>query len=207
MEPLILRVLKTSEVESKEEELLSYVSSERKEKALSYAFRKDRLLSLGAAYFLRRYVPGPLLTGPYGKLLSPSLHFSLSHSGDTILFLASSSPCGVDIEAREKPIEGLRGYAFSALEASRLLKGNEILDAWTRKEALAKAEGSGFALTPIKEIPSEEGEVLYLSKTYVVKTLPSRLFKAHVSLAYEKIGAEELLVNRIEERIEIPSLS
>ena len=72
---------------------------------------------------------------------------------------------------------------------------------------MAKAEGSGFALTPIKEIPSEEGEVLYLSKTYVVKTLPSRLFKAHVSLAYEKIGAEELLVNRIEERIEIPSLS
>ena len=80
-------------------------------------------------------------------------------------------------------------------------------------ETMRDADGVGLAAPQVGVlrravvIEVTEGEVLYLSKTYVVRTLPSRFFKAHVSLAYEKIGAEELLVNRIEERIEIPSLS
>lgn len=203
MQALELHILSLEDIKPQESRLLSYVDESRREKALSYAFEKDRLLSLGAAYFLRKYVNGPIEENPYGKLLSDSSFFSLSHSGDKVVFLIAPFPCGVDIETREKPLPSLKRWAFSPKEASSLIKDESVLSAWTRKEALAKAEGSGFALTPIKEIPSKEGEVLYLGKAYRVFTLPFEEINARVSLAYEKRGDAEPPLEIIRESLSL----
>ena len=74
------------------------------------------------------------------------LHFSLSHSGKLAAVLISDAPCGVDIEqVRPEIAERLRERCLSDAERARSCDFFEI---WTRKECIAKLDGSGMRSHP-----------------------------------------------------------
>lgn len=78
------------------------------------------------------------------------LHFNISHSGDWVVFLFSSSPCGIDIE-KIKPdfdFEGMMPSVFHPREIDWINGQNErnraFFKLWTIKESLLKAQGTGL---------------------------------------------------------------
>jgi len=98
-------------------------------------------------------------TTALGKPYLPGqkIRFSLSHSGDGVLLaLAHGADVGVDLEAmgRKLDIDALAVASLSEKEwlGTGAIDGPErrraVLQQWTRKEALLKAEGSGLAYDP-----------------------------------------------------------
>lgn len=97
-------------------------------------------------------------TGTYGKPrlpLAPDLAFSLSHSaGQALAAIARTGPVGCDIEARDpaKADPTVAERFFAPRERAELarLTGAAWIDgffnAWTRKEAVVKAVGTGLSL-------------------------------------------------------------
>ena len=203
MESPRILFLTTPEIKANEDRLFSFVSPERAKLASSYSKEEDRLLSLGAGYFLQKYIHGPLRKNPCGKLEAEGQFFSLSHSGDKVVFLLSPLPCGIDIETRSKILPGLKDYAFSKEEASAFKSNQDVLFAWTRKEALAKAEGSGFSATPLPLIPSREGEIEYKGQRYRVLSLGYEALSCCLSCAFleNEKGADSFNPSLIHETI------
>ena len=82
-------------------------------------------------------------------------HFNLSHSGGWWLLATAGSPVGVDLELAGRAVDAARlaRRVFTPGEQAALrLAGDDaaattavFLDCWTRKEALLKALGTGFA--------------------------------------------------------------
>ena len=98
----------------------------------------------------------PFERNRHGKPTLPgsAWHFSLSHSATTALVGLSDQPVGIDIEhPREPHIDGDRRQRIEAAAEmiadgaalSEELRGTlRFLQAWTRLEALAKADGRGI---------------------------------------------------------------
>ena len=87
---------------------------------------------------------------PGGKprFIGSPLHFSLSHSRNLAAVLISDEPCGVDVEQlRPEVAERLRARCLSDGERARSCDFFEI---WTRKECIAKLDGSGMRSHPGK---------------------------------------------------------
>ena len=92
----------------------------------------------------------PQLTG---QDAAAGLHFNLSHSGHRALYAVARREVGVDLEQRTRPVDdsAIIARICGAREqaAFRNLPPEQRQDAffscWTRKEAIAKALGSGFA--------------------------------------------------------------
>ena len=85
---------------------------------------------------------------PGGKpcFANSPLHFSLSHSGRFAAALISEEPCGVDIElVRPEVAERLRERCLSDGERAR---GCDFFELWTKKECIAKLDGSGMRSHP-----------------------------------------------------------
>lgn len=84
---------------------------------------------------------------PYFKE-HPSLHFSLSHSGDLLLCGFSAFPIGVDLELLRPRGAALPRYALTATELVEYeAKGGDwraFYTLWTKKEAFAKYTGEGI---------------------------------------------------------------
>jgi 4'-phosphopantetheinyl transferase len=84
------------------------------------------------------------------------LRFSLSRSGELVLFGVASRPMGVDLEWLAAPmdVEALAGTVFSEREneAFRWVRPESrrtvLLRSWTRKEAILKATGQGLSIPP-----------------------------------------------------------
>lgn len=78
------------------------------------------------------------------------LHFNISHSGDWVVFLFSSSPCGIDIEKikRDFDFEGMMPSVFHPREIDWINGQNDrnraFFKLWTIKESLLKAQGTGL---------------------------------------------------------------
>lgn len=68
-------------------------------------------------------------------------HVSLSYSGDFVVAAACRVPVGVDVEALMQPEE--------RLDAINKLTGIRSLVAWTRTEAVLKADGRGLRVDPL----------------------------------------------------------
>lgn len=69
------------------------------------------------------------------------LHFSLSHSGAYAAVLISDTPCGVDIE-QLRPVS--KRLAARCMHPEELAAGMDFFEVWTKKECIAKLDGSGM---------------------------------------------------------------
>ena len=103
----------------------------------------------------------PLTLNAYGKpqtsgSVGHPLHFNLAHSRDTILIAVSREcPVGVDIEYLDRETDALeiaRNFfhpsefqEITAIEDVELRR-KAFFRCWTRKEAIAKADGRGLSL-------------------------------------------------------------
>jgi|GEM_PF-832729 len=101
------------------------------------------------------------IIGENGKLSlkgCPDVHFNLTHSGEKILIsLSRDGEVGIDLEAEKQDIEvmNVAQECFHPKEMSLLqdqTSQQELAHAfylcWTRKEAVAKADGRGLILAP-----------------------------------------------------------
>jgi 4'-phosphopantetheinyl transferase len=100
----------------------------------------------------------PVLSAPEPSPgVAPSLHFNLSHAGGWLLVATrTAGPVGVDLEFPRAGIdpERLAGRVFTPTERADLQQAakdsaaaarRRFYDGWTRKEALLKCLGTGFA--------------------------------------------------------------
>jgi 4'-phosphopantetheinyl transferase len=147
--------------------LWNFLAGDERQKADDFLFEEDRerfvvsrgvLRALLGCYLCRH--PGSLEFeySPYGKpLLSgdSDICFSTSHSqGLVLLAFARGRDVGVDVERvrADLGLEGIAARCFSPREIATLhslrndLREEAFFACWTRKEALAKAEGKGLAL-------------------------------------------------------------
>jgi 4'-phosphopantetheinyl transferase len=146
--------------------LHALLSAPERERASRFAFARDRERYVLARATLRRLLGSVLglapealrfSEGPFGKpALAPAqaLRFNLSHSGEHALYaFGLERELGVDLElARaEVDVEGVGRLVFSAQEQRAFAALPEagrraaFFQLWARKEALIKAEGTGFA--------------------------------------------------------------
>jgi 4'-phosphopantetheinyl transferase len=147
--------------------LWSFLASDERQKATDFLFEGDRerfvvargVLRALLGCYLRRH-PGSLGFGyyPYGKphlAGNFEIRFSTSHShGLVLLAFARGRDVGVDIERvrADLDLEGIAACCFSPRQIASLhslrngLRERAFFAFWTRKEALAKAEGRGLAL-------------------------------------------------------------
>ena len=147
--------------------LWSFLTGDERLKAVDFLFEDDRkrfVVSRGVVRallggYLRRH-PGSLSFGynPYGKPFLAGdfgIGFSTSHSrGLVLLAFARGRDVGVDIERvrADLGVEGIAACCFTPREIATLhslptrLREKAFFACWSRKEALAKAEGKGLAL-------------------------------------------------------------
>lgn len=83
-------------------------------------------------------------TGKPYFTVSP-LQFSLSHSGNLAAALIADSPCGVDIE-QIRPVSDK--LLQRCMHPDEIAAGMDFFEAWTKKECLAKLDGSGMKSRP-----------------------------------------------------------
>ena len=101
MSEVIVYILHTSLVKKHFSYVENYVSEKRREKALRYVNEKDQLLSFGAGYLLKKYLPDEemLFTESGKPYFNKGPHFNVSHSGEyVVLAIHPSLDVGIDIE-------------------------------------------------------------------------------------------------------------
>lgn len=151
--------------------LAAFLSVDEQARAARFAFERDRqrfMLSHGLLrLILARYLgtaAGQIqfVTGAHGKPAvndpsgaSPSLEFSLSHSGDyALVALATGRAVGVDVELFKPEVEALklaqRFFSPEESQAIARLQGEAqqrlFYRYWTAKEAYLKGRGVGLSL-------------------------------------------------------------
>ena len=128
---------------------------------------EDRLLSLSAAWLLRRFVgPGSaVVRTEKGKPLAAGCFFNLSHTDGLTGLALADTPVGLDIEKTAAAEEAdLRAFCLSRKEQE---SGEGFLSLFTAKEALVKAEGSGLPddIRSVSALPVT-GSVRWHDKNY-----------------------------------------
>lgn len=116
--------------------LLEYVGEDRREKALSHRFMKDRALSLGAGLLLNLALareapevlrPPRIRLGEYGKpyLAEGAPFFSLSHSGEYAACAVGAAEVGLDIEEVGMADADAARSCFAPGELQRVMPGED----------------------------------------------------------------------------------
>ena len=153
-------VLDTALLRGREEEALSLLSPQRREKALRLR-GESRTRSLAGGLLLRRYVgDGPFSIGEHGKPSLPGgAAFSLSHSGALAVLAVSDREVGADVERVAPVREALLSRVLTP-EERRWASGDperRFAFLWTRKEAALKYLGCGIT-RPLREFSVLPGE-------------------------------------------------
>lgn len=132
-----------------ENRILPLLPPNRREKALACPLEEDRLQSMGAGLLLYHVLgvrkDEDIVYNEHGapRLRGGTPCFSLSHSGDYALLAVSPVPVGADIQKIRPVRPGL--FARMAAEGE---EGLDYFTLFTCKEAMMKASGLGFALSP-----------------------------------------------------------
>ena len=170
MKEIVIRYINTQTVKRHEREIASYIDEERKEKAAKYNFEKDRLLSLGASYLIKRFTsPSKLLYTKNGKPFKEGEYFSISHSGGYVVFASASSPIGVDIELIRPYSSLLEKAVCSEKERKGMRNDEDFFRLWCLKESLIKATGEGLS-AKLECVNPLEGTYIYKDRTFASKT-------------------------------------
>lgn len=189
MDHLIIRIIKTNLLKENFGQLLNCVDEKRKEKALNLSTEDGRLLSLGAAFLMKKYLPNKAIKeNEYGKpYIEGGPFFNISHSGDySVLAIHPYREVGVDIEKiDETKINAIR-YTLSEDEKKEN-NPDTLFRMWSNKESIVKCVSRG--LNDIKKVNSlplnglrEIGPKSYFTK--------SELYKGY-SLSVTLEGSEE----------------
>lgn len=149
---------------------------ERRLKADSYVFQKDKMLSIGAWSLLRYalkkegireiFVRTHKNNKPY-LVGNPNLHFNLSHSEQMVMCAIADKETGCDVEKRTAFDPALAEYVMTEDELKRIYSFKDqqeqeemFLRLWTLKESYMKATGFGMELMPQAfGISFHEGEI------------------------------------------------
>lgn len=159
----VCQALPLDEFIARQEEILTLVPKERRERFLRFRRAEDRQRSLIGELLVRSVVSSRLGVandqiqfekGEHGK---PSLrtfrdiHFSISHSGEWVVNAFSESVIGVDIQQMEMRSLDVARRFFTDEEYGLILAEPEqdrlsiFYELWTLKESYLKAVGSGIA--------------------------------------------------------------
>lgn len=148
----------------KYDKLISYVSTEKRERISRFRRFEDAQRSLIGDILIRYLLCNELkkknrtLTfglNEYGKPFLNNyngIHFNISHSGEWVVCCVDTLPVGIDVEII-KPIDmSIAERFFSKKEFERLKSKNIIeresyfYDLWTLKESYIKAVGKGLSI-------------------------------------------------------------
>ena len=182
--------------------LLNYIDQNRREKSLKYIYEKDKLLSIGSSYLLKKYLNnGQIKETPNGKpYIENGPLFNLSHSGEySVLAIHPLKEIGVDIERIDiNKLDAIK-YTLSEEEKNEL-NPETLFRMWSNKESLIKCIGS--SLNDIKKVPGLplSGERSLHGNKYFTKSLNYDGYSLSVTLS----GNEEfdILINKVE-KIEV----
>ena len=145
--------------------------------------KKEKACSL---IFKNRFV-GEYHINEFGKPISDSCYFNISHSKGAVVFVKDEVPIGVDIE-KIRPVENnLIDYISSVEEKEYIKDETSFFEIWTNKESLTKAIGTGIK-EKIKEIPGLpiNDKKNYKDKVFYSKTATYKEFIITVSRETEE---------------------
>lgn len=148
--------------------LIETVDKERKGKISKFVYKEDAYRTLIGDVLIRSMVCEKLkmtneqvsfYTNEYGKPFvcgRPNFHFNVSHAGEWVVCISSSTEVGIDVE-HIQPIDlDIAKYYFSELEYMDLQtkedeeKTSYFYELWTLKESYIKARGMGLSI-PLKD--------------------------------------------------------
>lgn len=163
MDNVTIYILNNSLVKDNYASVFSFVDEDRKEKANKIINERDRLLSLGAGYLLKKYLPkGEIKKTSSGKpyLVNGPL-FNVSHSEEyVVLVFHHTRDVGVDIELINKTrLEAIR---FTLCEEEKKITDLETLfRIWSNKESLVKCISTGLKdIKNVNGLPLEGSRVI-----------------------------------------------
>ena len=139
-------ILNTHLIKNNFDSVLNYVDANRRVKALKFVQEKDQLLSLGAGYLIKKYLPNEDIketkTGkPY---FENGPFFNISHSGEyVVLVIHKTRDVGVDIERINKNKLDAIKYVLSDKEKG-VIDTNTLFLMWSNKESLIKCLSTGI---------------------------------------------------------------
>ena len=110
--------------------------------------KKEKACSL---IFKNKYV-GQYHLNEFGKPLSESCYFNISHSKGVVVFIKDHVPIGIDIEQIRSAGQAMIDYISSDEEKEHIKEDSNFYEIWTNKESLTKAIGTGIK-GKIKDIP------------------------------------------------------
>jgi len=146
MNEVVVYILNTHLVKNNLKFVLNFVDANRKVKALKFVQEKDQLLSLGAGYLVKKYLPQENISEtksgkPY---LKNGPYFNVSHSGEyVVLVIHDSREVGVDIERiNDSKVDGIK-HVLSDKEKS-VSDTNTLFLLWSNKESLIKCLSAGI---------------------------------------------------------------
>ena len=152
MDKIHLYIIGTDVVKKHLDEILPLLPNSRRERALGYIYEKDKLLSIGGSYLLKKYVGDKeLRENSEGKpYIDGGPFFNISHSGDyTVLATHQTREVGVDIELIDQ--SKVRAIRYTLNEEEKKETNVEtIFKMWSNKESLVKCISTG--LSDIKNV-------------------------------------------------------
>lgn len=172
MDKIIIYMLDITLIKNNINFVSSFVDDERKKKANRYVNEGDRLLSFGAGFLLRKYLPnGEIKIKEDGKpYLLNGPFFNISHSKEyVVLAVHPNREVGIDIEKiDENKIDGIQ-YVLNKEEKIHDIP--TLFKLWSNKESLIKCLSSG--LKDIKNVSGLplEGLRSFEGKKYFTKSL------------------------------------
>lgn len=179
---IIIHILSTKDVKAHLDSLLSYIDKERKDKSLSYLDVTKQYQSIGLGYLLKKYTPNAEIKyNSNNKPYKEGVYFNGAHSNDYIVLAINDTEIGIDIEQVKPVKDNLIKRVFSQSDQSKIKDYDSFFKYWTIKEAIVKADGTGFTTVDIQNIPCNEEINIYKDKTYHIKTI--KYFDYYISLA------------------------
>lgn len=174
-----IHTIRLSEIRSSEGKLIACADKQRREKALRFLHKDDRLRSLAAGYLMKKFLPhfseDRLCFGKDGKpFLKGGPAFSVSHGGEYVVLAIDEKAEGVGVDV--EPIAGMEVYrpilqSYATPNEQRAI-GNDALKAvwiWTRKESLYKTYGEG--VSDFLELPETlEDRVMFFGAECFLKS-------------------------------------
>ena len=140
--------LKNKSLEDIFNDYKEYIKEKDIEKMDRFKLDLNKKQSIMSSILKNKYIRGDIYYNEYGKPLSDSIFFNVSHSDDLVLLARCEKEIGVDVEHAVKEIDrDLIDYVCNSGEVSYINqsdKNKAFYTLWTKKEAVLKLEGIGL---------------------------------------------------------------